>query len=206
MQLIVKAALSYLFLAASCSAQSITVQTGDTLSRIAQRELGDASLWVDLCNLNSEQLPDCDKLKVGSSLQLSEALPTKMATPEQPMLDEVPLRAPSVEPDDNEEVPELQTLAIRCDQMDPLPAFERTYEIKIQTGRLSFLRGSLGVEGYERWDGSIDQSGHVNIDGQYLEGSPDLKEIKFAGQVSNTGSIKGEGNRGPRSCSFSSTP
>lgn len=60
-----------MFLPATTWAQSVTVQRGDSLSSIAQKELGDASLWPNLCRINSNLLNgDCDQLPVGATLNV----------------------------------------------------------------------------------------------------------------------------------------
>lgn len=53
--------------------RSYVVVPGDTLSQIAQRLLGSARRTDQLWNLNREQLPSRDDLKVGMTLQLPPA-------------------------------------------------------------------------------------------------------------------------------------
>jgi LysM repeat protein len=50
--------------------QVITVRRGDTLSSIAERELGEASRWTDIFRANRGQLGDPDELPVGVRLVL----------------------------------------------------------------------------------------------------------------------------------------
>lgn len=45
-----------------------TVQRGDSLSRIAKRELGDYRRWIDIYNSNLDKVKDRDKLSVGLKL------------------------------------------------------------------------------------------------------------------------------------------
>lgn len=52
----------------TASAQTITIQKGDTLSLIADRAFGDPSRWKEICDLN--QLRDCNILQLGASLKL----------------------------------------------------------------------------------------------------------------------------------------
>lgn len=47
------------------------VQAGDTLSLIARDVLGNMNAWRDICNLN--QLADCNRIEVGTELQLPTA-------------------------------------------------------------------------------------------------------------------------------------
>ena len=47
-----------------------TVQAGDTLSAIAKRYLGDANAYMDIFNVNRDQLSDPDKIKPGQVLKL----------------------------------------------------------------------------------------------------------------------------------------
>ena len=55
----------------------ITVRRGDTLSSIAERELGTSARWNDIFHVNRAQLSDPDELAVGMRLVLPE--PTKPA-------------------------------------------------------------------------------------------------------------------------------
>lgn len=50
-----------------------TVQKGDTLSHIAQRELGKASRWRELYEANRDQLDDPDRIRPGQVLRLPAA-------------------------------------------------------------------------------------------------------------------------------------
>lgn len=50
--------------------RSVRVRSGDTLTSIAERELGDAERWTDLYRVNRAQLSDPDALPVGLSLRL----------------------------------------------------------------------------------------------------------------------------------------
>jgi nucleoid-associated protein YgaU len=54
------------------SAHTYTVKSGDTLSKIAQRELGDPNAYMEIFNLNKDQLSDPDKIKPGQVLKLPE--------------------------------------------------------------------------------------------------------------------------------------
>ena len=55
---------------AASAMHSYTVKSGDTLSKIAQHELGDASAYMDIFNLNKDQLSDPDKIKPGQVLKV----------------------------------------------------------------------------------------------------------------------------------------
>src|SRR5688572_10917137 len=59
--------------AASKSAKTYTVKSGDTLSRIAKEHLGDANAYMDIFELNRDQLSDPDKIKPGQVLKLPQA-------------------------------------------------------------------------------------------------------------------------------------
>ncbi|MEF9671761.1 LysM peptidoglycan-binding domain-containing protein [Pseudomonas sp. PCH446] len=47
-----------------------TVQPGDTLSKIAERELHDAGRWPEIAEANRATLPDPDKIKPGQQLKI----------------------------------------------------------------------------------------------------------------------------------------
>jgi nucleoid-associated protein YgaU len=51
-------------------AQTIEVQPGDTLSRLAARHLGDANRWREIMDANSDQLSRPEALRVGMTLKL----------------------------------------------------------------------------------------------------------------------------------------
>ena len=50
--------------------QTYTVQAGDTLSAISKRFLGDANAYMDIFNINRDQLSDPDKIKPGQVLKI----------------------------------------------------------------------------------------------------------------------------------------
>jgi nucleoid-associated protein YgaU len=47
-----------------------TVQAGDTLSAIAKKHLGDANAYMEIFNVNRDQLTDPDKIKPGQVLKI----------------------------------------------------------------------------------------------------------------------------------------
>lgn len=50
--------------------RTYVVQKGDSLSEIAQRQLGSSRRWLELVELNKSTLPDADSLVVGMTLKL----------------------------------------------------------------------------------------------------------------------------------------
>lgn len=52
------------------STKTYTVKTGDTLSKIAKEELGDANAYDEIFNANRDQLTDPDKIKPGQVLKI----------------------------------------------------------------------------------------------------------------------------------------
>ncbi len=56
--------------AAGPSAKTYTVKAGDTLSGIAKEQLGNASSYMKIFDLNKDQLTDPDKIKPGQVLRL----------------------------------------------------------------------------------------------------------------------------------------
>jgi len=63
--------------AGGAGAQTYTVKAGDSLSKIAQRELGDSNAYMEIFNLNKDQLSDPDKIKPGQVLKLRSARTSK---------------------------------------------------------------------------------------------------------------------------------
>jgi nucleoid-associated protein YgaU len=55
---------------APAPAAAYTVKSGDTLSRIAREQLGDANAYMEIFNANRDQLSDPDKIKVGQVLKI----------------------------------------------------------------------------------------------------------------------------------------
>jgi len=56
--------------APSTAAKTYTVQAGDTLSKIAKEQLGNAGSYMKIFELNKDQLTDPDKIKPGQVLRL----------------------------------------------------------------------------------------------------------------------------------------
>jgi len=50
--------------------KTYTVKAGDTLSKIAKEQLGDAKAYQEIFNANRDQLSDPDKIKPGQVLKL----------------------------------------------------------------------------------------------------------------------------------------
>ena len=53
---------------------SYTVKSGDTLSKIAKHLLGDANAYMEIFNLNRDQLSDPDKIQPGQLLKIPQAV------------------------------------------------------------------------------------------------------------------------------------
>jgi nucleoid-associated protein YgaU len=53
--------------------RTYTVQSGDTLSKIAKTHLGDANAYMKIFNANKDQLSDPDKIKPGQVLKIPSA-------------------------------------------------------------------------------------------------------------------------------------
>jgi hypothetical protein len=47
-----------------------SVESGDTLGKIAKEFLGNAAAYMEIFNLNKDQLSDPDKIKVGQKLKI----------------------------------------------------------------------------------------------------------------------------------------
>jgi nucleoid-associated protein YgaU len=56
--------------AATTGAQSYTVKSGDTLSKIAKQHYGDANQWHKIFEANRGTLSDPDKIQVGQELTI----------------------------------------------------------------------------------------------------------------------------------------
>jgi len=57
--------------AAGPTARTYTVKPGDTLSKIAKMELGDANAYMKIFELNRDQLKDPDQIKPGQVLKIA---------------------------------------------------------------------------------------------------------------------------------------
>jgi LysM repeat protein len=57
---------------ASGGGQTYTVKAGDTLSGIAKQFLGNANAYMDIFNVNRDQLSDPDKIRPGQVLKIPQ--------------------------------------------------------------------------------------------------------------------------------------
>jgi nucleoid-associated protein YgaU len=57
---------------AGAAESTYTVQSGDTLSKIAKEKLGDANAYMNIFNANRDQLSDPDKIKPGQVLKIPQ--------------------------------------------------------------------------------------------------------------------------------------
>ena len=57
----------------TAAGKTYTVKSGDTLSKIAKEFLGDANAYMDIFNVNKDQLSDPDKIKPGQVLKIPGA-------------------------------------------------------------------------------------------------------------------------------------
>jgi nucleoid-associated protein YgaU len=57
---------------AAAGAATYTVKAGDTLSKIAKDTLGNAGSYMEIFNLNKDQLTDPDKIKPGQVLKIPQ--------------------------------------------------------------------------------------------------------------------------------------
>jgi nucleoid-associated protein YgaU len=60
--------------AAGARPATYTVKPGDTLSKIAKHLLGDANAYMEIFNLNRDQLSDPDKIQPGQVLKIPQAV------------------------------------------------------------------------------------------------------------------------------------
>jgi nucleoid-associated protein YgaU len=58
---------------AAAAQTTYTVQSGDTLSKIAKQHLGDANAYMAIFEANKDQLTDPDKIKPGQVLKIPAA-------------------------------------------------------------------------------------------------------------------------------------
>jgi nucleoid-associated protein YgaU len=57
----------------SAAGTTYTVKSGDTLSKIAKSQLGDANAYMDIFNANRDQLSDPNTIKPGQVLKIPQA-------------------------------------------------------------------------------------------------------------------------------------
>ena len=58
---------------AAAATTTYTVKAGDTLSKIAKERLGNAGSYMEIFNLNRDQLSDPDKIRPGQTLKIPPA-------------------------------------------------------------------------------------------------------------------------------------
>jgi nucleoid-associated protein YgaU len=58
--------------AGAAAERTYTVKAGDTLSKIAKEQLGDANAYSEIFNANRDQLSDPDKIKPGQVLKIPQ--------------------------------------------------------------------------------------------------------------------------------------
>jgi nucleoid-associated protein YgaU len=58
--------------AAAAATATYTVKPGDTLSKIAKEQLGNANAYMDIFSANRDQLSDPDKIKPGQTLKIPQ--------------------------------------------------------------------------------------------------------------------------------------
>ena len=63
--------------AAPAVEKTYTVKAGDTLSKIAQQQLGDGNAYMAIFDANRDQLQDPDKIKPGQVLKIPSGARTK---------------------------------------------------------------------------------------------------------------------------------
>jgi nucleoid-associated protein YgaU len=54
--------------------KTYTVKSGDTLSKIAKEQLGNANAYMEIFNANNDQLSDPDKIKPGQVLKIPDTV------------------------------------------------------------------------------------------------------------------------------------
>jgi nucleoid-associated protein YgaU len=54
--------------------KTYTVKSGDTLSKIAKEQMGNANAYMEIFNANKDQLSDPDKIKPGQVLKIPDAV------------------------------------------------------------------------------------------------------------------------------------
>ena len=94
-------------------------------------------------------------------------------------------------------------LSVDCAALSASPGFVREITLIGLDGSYAFTNGQPGEHRYERWDMVIDATGAFEASGEYIEGTPDVKQIAFQGTVKD-GVVEGEGKRGPRPCTIRS--
>lgn len=67
--------------------QDVVVNSGDTLSSLAEKELGSANLWPEICEANRDVLRNCDYIAAGMTLSMPDRTVGSPSAPETPALD-----------------------------------------------------------------------------------------------------------------------
>lgn len=172
-------------------AETVIVERGDTLSKIAVQALGAAERWSEICEANKAIVSDCNKLRVGVELTVPDHDGVESIT--------TSISSSASDPAD----PGIVDLDMQCSDLPGAPGFSRVIPISLDDGVVSYLSGTAGEMDYEKWDGVVAVDGSLRIEGEYIQGGPDLKPIQFEGTVVS-GIVNASGTRGPRSCTITS--
>jgi hypothetical protein len=94
-------------------------------------------------------------------------------------------------------------LNVDCAALSASPGFVREITLTGGDGVYSFTNGEPGKHRYEHWEMQVDAAGVFQVSGEYIEGTPDVKQVSFEGAV-KAGVVEGQGKRGPRPCTLRS--
>lgn len=184
-------------------AETVQVQPGDTLSKIADRLLGGGNRWLELCEANRARLRDCNKIAVGTILTLPSAGKNS------PIQSDAVIATDATEATGNTIAAAVSEgggrsdldVTLNCGSSGNNGPFTRKLKGEIDPNGFSLSRGAPGEQGYEVWKGLPEGVAAFSMTGTYIEGDGGEKPIKFA--VRQVGEyLFGSGQRGPRDCNF----
>jgi hypothetical protein len=92
-------------------------------------------------------------------------------------------------------------LTVDCAALSTSAGFVREMTLKGGEGTYAVTNGQPGQHRYEHWEMTVDPTGAIDISGEYIEGTPDVKQVTFQGVVKD-GVLEGKGKRGPRPCTI----
>ncbi len=172
-------------------AEAVTVKRGDTLSKIAAQTLGAADRWPELCEANKATIRNCNSLPIGVQVTIPAGAVVKDAV----------ASTEEAEPNTGDDAPIV--VKLKCSDLPGAPGFSRDIAFTREVAGLSYSTGVAGQMNYEKWVGAISDDGSLEITGEYIQGGPDLKSIKFDGTADGA-DLEASGTRGPRSCTIAS--